>query len=75
LRYIAKYEDGKATVKLMEVDPDHSFYNLQGVDNVVAIKTSNYFDQPMIIRGKGAGASFTASGIFADILRITDYLA
>lgn len=75
LRYLAKYEDGKASVKLVEVGSDHSFYNLQGVDNIVAIKTSNYFDQPMIIRGKGAGASFTASGIFADILRITDYLA
>ena len=74
LRYIAKYEEAKATVQLVEVDQSHSFYNLQGVDNIVAIKTSNYFDQPMIIRGKGAGASFTASGIFADILRITDYL-
>lgn len=74
LRYIAKYEKGKATVKLEEVDKSHPFYNLKGNDNIVAITTDNYSTQPLIIRGRGAGAEFTASGIFADILRITSYL-
>ena len=75
LRYIAKYEKGKATVKLMEVDKSHPFYNLKGNDNIVAITSENYSTQPLIIRGRGAGADFTASGIFADILRITNYLS
>jgi bifunctional aspartokinase / homoserine dehydrogenase 1 len=75
LRYVAKYENKKATIKIVEVDSTHSFYNLKGVDNIVAITTRNYFEQPLVIRGKGAGAEFTASGIFSDILRITDYLA
>ncbi len=74
LRYIAKYEDGNATVKLMQVDSSHPFYNLKGNDNIVAITSQNYSTQPLIIRGRGAGAEFTASGIFADILRITNYL-
>ena len=74
LRYIAKYEKGKATVKLVEVDKSHPFYNLKGNDNIVAITSENYSTQPLIIRGRGAGADFTASGIFADILRITSYL-
>lgn len=74
LRYIAKYENGKAVVKLMEVNQSHPFYNLKGNDNIVAITTSNYKNQPLIIRGRGAGAEFTASGIYADILRIIDYL-
>lgn len=74
LRYIAKYENKRATIKIVEVGPAHSFYNLQGVDNIVAITTRNYFEQPLVIRGKGAGADFTASGIFSDILRIMDYL-
>ncbi|MCB0744331.1 MAG: bifunctional aspartate kinase/homoserine dehydrogenase I, partial [Ignavibacteriae bacterium] len=74
LRYIAKYENGKATVNLLEVDQAHPFYNLKGNDNIVAITSQNYSTQPLIIRGRGAGAEFTASGIFADILRITNYL-
>jgi aspartokinase/homoserine dehydrogenase 1 len=74
LRYVAKYENCKATVKLIEVNQWHPFYNLNGNDNVVAITSHNYSTQPLIIRGRGAGAEFTASGIFADILRITNYL-
>ena len=74
LRYIAKYEKGKANVKLVEVNQSHPFYNLKGNDNIVAITSENYSTQPLIIRGRGAGADFTASGIFADILRITNYL-
>ncbi|MBK8945122.1 MAG: bifunctional aspartate kinase/homoserine dehydrogenase I [Ignavibacteriae bacterium] len=74
LRYIAKFENNKSTVKLLEVDSSHPFYNLKGNDNIVSITSQNYFEQPLIIRGRGAGADFTASGIFADILRITNYL-
>ncbi|MFZ1291799.1 MAG: bifunctional aspartate kinase/homoserine dehydrogenase I [Melioribacteraceae bacterium] len=74
LRYVAKFENNKATVKLLEVDSSHPFYNLKGNDNIVSITSQNYFQQPLIIRGRGAGADFTASGIFADILRITNYL-
>ncbi len=75
LRYVAKYENGKAEVKLTEVDQSHPFYNLKGNDNIVSITTSNYATQPLIIRGRGAGADFTASGIYADILRIINYLS
>ncbi len=74
LRYIAKYEDGKASVKLVEVEQSHPFFNLKGNDNIVALTTKNYSTQPLIIRGRGAGAEFTASGIFADVLRIINYL-
>ncbi|MEE9430942.1 MAG: bifunctional aspartate kinase/homoserine dehydrogenase I [Melioribacteraceae bacterium] len=74
LRYIAKYENKKATVSLQEVDSSHPFYNLQMTDNIVAITTKENQQQPLVVRGQGAGADFTASGIFADILRITKYL-
>ncbi|MBT8291477.1 MAG: hypothetical protein KJO93_11620, partial [Muriicola sp.] len=30
-------------------------------------------EQPLIIKGAGAGADVTASGIFADIIRIGNY--
>jgi len=74
LRYIAKFEDGLANVSLVSVNKSHPFYNLKGNDNIVALTTQNYSTQPLIIRGRGAGAEFTASGIFSDILRITNYL-
>lgn len=74
LRYVATYENGKATVKLIDVDSLHPFYNLKGTDNIVAITIQNFASQPLIIRGIGAGADFTASRIFADILKIISYL-
>ncbi len=75
LRYIAKYEKGIAKVGLEEVGPEHAAYFLKGADNVFAIRTNNFYDQPLTISGRGAGASFTASGIYADILRISNYLS
>ena len=73
LRVIAKYEGGKATVELQAVDSSHPFYNLQGTDNTVALYTDRYVAQPMVIQGAGAGASVTAAGVFADIVRIANY--
>ena len=75
LRYIAKYEKGIAEVGLKEVGLEEAAYSLKGADNVFAIRTTNFFDQPLTISGRGAGASFTASGIYADILRISNYLS
>ena len=75
LRYIAKYEKGIAKVGLEEIGTEHAAYFLKGADNVFAIRTNNFYDQPLTISGRGAGASFTASGIYADILRISNYLS
>jgi len=74
LCYIAKYENGKATVKIEEINRKHPFYNLKGNDNVVAFTTNYYTDKPLVIKGPGAGADFTASGVFVDILRISNFL-
>jgi aspartokinase/homoserine dehydrogenase 1 len=35
----------------------------------VLFYTNRYKDQPLIIKGAGAGAAVTASGIFGDIIR------
>lgn len=70
-RYIASFKDGKANVSLKEVSPDHPFYDIHGKDNVISLSTKWYDDQPLIIKGAGAGAEVTASGIFGDIIRIT----
>ncbi len=72
LCYIAKYENGKATVQLEEVGPEHPFYGLKGSDNIISFKTEHYEESPIVVKGPGAGANVTASGIIADILRISN---
>ena len=73
LKYVAQFEDGKASVGLQAIPKGHDFYNLEGSDNIVLFYTERYPNQPMIIKGAGAGADVTASGIFADIIRIGNF--
>ncbi|WP_028282255.1 bifunctional aspartate kinase/homoserine dehydrogenase I [Olleya marilimosa] len=70
LKYVAEYKNGKAKVGLQEVPEGHPFYNLEGKDNIVMFYTQRYPEQPLIVKGAGAGADVTASGLFADIIRI-----
>ena len=70
LKYVAQFENGKASVGLQFIPKDHPFYNLEGKDNIVLFYTDRYIDQPLLIKGAGAGAAVTASGIFADVIRI-----
>jgi aspartokinase/homoserine dehydrogenase 1 len=69
LKFVAKYENGKAEVGLQHIDPNHDFYHLYGKDNVVLFYTNRYVQQPLVVKGAGAGAEVTASGVFADIIR------
>lgn len=74
LKFVASYSpsgDGgrKAAVGLKHIDPAHDFYHLYGKDNIVLFYTNRYVDQPMVVKGAGAGAEVTASGVFADIIR------
>jgi len=70
LKYVAAFENGNANVGLQQINPEHPFYNLEGSDNIVLFFTDRYPVNPLIIKGAGAGADVTASGIFADIIRI-----
>ena len=72
LKFVAEYNAGKASVGLKEVPEGHPFYNLKGKDNIVMFYTERYPEQPMIIKGAGAGADVTASGLFADIIRMAN---
>lgn len=69
-RFVAKLEDGKASVSLQEFDSNHSFYVLEGSNNIVMLTTERYRKYPMLIQGYGAGASVTAAGVFADIMSL-----
>ncbi len=70
LRYIAKLEDGKATINLQMVDDTHPFYALSGSDNIISFTTDRYKERPMVVKGPGAGADVTAAGVFADIVNV-----
>lgn len=70
LRYMATFENGKGNVALQAVDASHPFYNLSGSDNIIAITTEFYREQPLVIKGPGAGAEVTAAKVLADIVRI-----
>lgn len=74
LKFVASYfnaprDGGKASVGLEHIDPQHDFYHLYGKDNAVLFYTNRYTEQPLVVKGAGAGAEVTASGVFADIIR------
>lgn len=69
LKFVAQFDNGKASVGLQHIDPQHNLYHLYGKDNIVLFYTDRYKDQPLVVKGAGAGAEVTASGVFADIMR------
>jgi aspartokinase/homoserine dehydrogenase 1 len=69
LKYIATFDNGRASVGLQSISSDHNFANLSGKDNAVLFYTDRYSEQPLVIKGAGAGADVTAAGVFADIIR------
>jgi aspartokinase/homoserine dehydrogenase 1 len=71
-RFVAKYENGMAEVELQEVGSSHPFYDLEGSNNLVMYTTERYQEFPMLIKGYGAGASVTAAGVFADLIKVSN---
>lgn len=71
-RFVAKLENGKASVGLQEVKAGHPFYGLEGSNNIILLTTERYKEYPMMIQGYGAGADVTAAGVFADIMSIAN---
>ena len=69
LKFVASFENGNATVGLQHIGPQHDFYHLYGKDNIILFYTNRYVEQPLVIKGAGAGADVTASGVFGDIIK------
>ncbi|MCL1051111.1 bifunctional aspartate kinase/homoserine dehydrogenase II [Shewanella abyssi] len=74
LRYVAALDrvDGKlkAEVSLQWVDNNHPYANLTPGDNVFVIRSKFYQDNPLIIRGPGAGRQVTAAAVQSDLAHI-----
>ena len=71
-RFVAKMENGCYSVSLREIPEGHSFYVLDGSNNIILLTTERYHLHPMLIQGYGAGADVTAAGVFADIMSIAN---
>jgi aspartokinase/homoserine dehydrogenase 1 len=70
LKFVATFDNGKASVGLQHIPPQSDFYHLYGKDNIVLFYTDRYPENPLVVKGAGAGADVTASGVFADIIRL-----
>jgi aspartokinase/homoserine dehydrogenase 1 len=71
-RFIATLDNGKMSVGLQSVDSKHPSFELEGSNNIIMLTTARYFEQPMVIKGYGAGAEVTAAGVFADVIQIAN---
>ncbi|MCT3948219.1 bifunctional aspartate kinase/homoserine dehydrogenase I [Elizabethkingia anophelis] len=71
LRLIGILENNEIKVEVMLVDNTHPFFNLSGSDNIISFTTARYQNTPLVVKGPGAGASVTAAGVFADLVRVT----
>jgi aspartokinase/homoserine dehydrogenase 1 len=71
-RFVASLDNGKPSIELKVVSSDHPFYHLEGSNNIITLTTERYYEQPMIIKGYGAGAEVTAAGVFADVIRVAN---
>lgn len=75
LRYVGSIDGGgRARVGLETLPENHAFAHVTGTDNIVLFKTDRYLHQPLVVQGPGAGPEVTAAGVFADLLRLSQYL-
>jgi len=68
LRYVARLDkSGKARVGVEALSKEHPLANVLPCDNIFAIESKWYKDNPLVIRGPGAGREVTAGAIQSDI--------
>ncbi|MHC5112830.1 MAG: bifunctional aspartate kinase/homoserine dehydrogenase I [Planctomycetota bacterium] len=70
LRFVADITPERVSVGLRAVDRDSAAGQLSGPDNILVFQTERYDEQPLVIRGPGAGADVTAAGVLGDILKV-----
>lgn len=75
LRYVARLEkNGTASVGVEALNKEHALANLLPCDNIFAIESKWYKDNPLVIRGPGAGREVTAGAIQSDLNLLSSLL-
>lgn len=72
LRYVGSVTPEGCSVGLMPVPLEHPLAAVKGGENALSFLSERYSPTPLVIRGYGAGAAVTASGVLADILRLVE---
>ena len=70
LRYAATIDKAVCRVGLTEVAVASPMGRLAGTDQRVEIRSRWYTPEPLVIRGRGAGAEATAAGVLSDIVEL-----
>lgn len=76
LRYVARLDkDGRASVGVEAIAENHPLAMMLPCDNIFAIESQWYRDNPLVIRGPGAGRDVTAGAIQSDLNRLATLLS
>jgi aspartokinase/homoserine dehydrogenase 2 len=80
IRYVARFKNNEAKgvsaeVSLEVLSQSDAFASLTPCDNIFQISSHWYQDNPLIIRGPGAGRDVTAGGLHSDLVNICQQLA
>eukprot|EP00978_Attheya_sp_CCMP212_P019335 scaffold54038_cov48-Attheya_sp.AAC.1 len=70
-KFVIDKATGKCKISLDIVTRVDPLFRLKANENLVAFETSRYATSPLIVKGAAAGPDLAASGIFADLLRLT----
>jgi bifunctional aspartokinase / homoserine dehydrogenase 1 len=75
LRFVGTIDaESGCSVSLRSLPIDHAFARGRHTDNIVMFQTDRYNTNQLVIQGPGAGPEVTAGGVFADVLRLANYL-
>ena len=69
-KFVIDVSTGKCKCNLEAVDNRDTLFRLRDNENLVAFETSRYTTSPLIVKGAAAGPDLSASGMFADLLRL-----
>merc|ERR1712013_961276 len=69
-KFVIDVVNGKYKLSLEKVDSADTLYRLRENENLVAFETKRYTTSPLIVKGAAAGPDLSASGMFADLLRL-----
>lgn len=77
VRFVGSVDVGEKRLKvgLERFERGHAIAGLEGSDNIVSFYTERYGEDPLVVRGAGAGGAVTAMGVTADLIKVIQRLS